>query len=404
MSTFRPLTIGKPDGAAPSGWRWALLKDVARLESGHTPSRRHPEWWHGDVPWISLNDIRQHDGTVIQSTIEQTNEAGLANSSARLLPKDTIVLSRTASVGFVTRMGRPMATSQDFVNWVCGEQLLPEYLMWVLIASRNVIRDASSGAIHKTVYMPTVESFGIFYPPLPAQRRIAAKLEAGMGAAARARAAAHARLEAADQLLAATVRDFFDRHAEGEDQKIGALLRLRNEIVHPYEKPVGPAVFVGLEHIERDTGRRIGSVPVEMSELTGRKPQFFTGDIVYGYLRPYLNKVWVAEFDGLCSVDQYVYEPRRDLVDTTYVSWFMRSPQFLQRASASATPGQLPRIGKGEVASAAIALPPLDRQKELAAMLQRQLHQIARIRETAAAELAAVEALPGALLREAFVG
>ncbi len=88
---------------------------------------------------------------------------------------------------------------------------------------------------------------------------------------------------------------------------LGHLLQLRKEVVHPRDKPEGTAVFVGLEHIEPATGRRIGSVEIEKSQLTGRKPAFRKGDIVYGYLRPYLNKVWIAEFDGLCSVDQYVY-------------------------------------------------------------------------------------------------
>ena len=93
-----------------------MLVDLARLESGHTPSRYHPEWWGGDIPWISLADIRDLDGRVAYETREHTNQAGIAHSSARVLPEGTVVLSRTASVGFVTIMGRPMATSQDFVN------------------------------------------------------------------------------------------------------------------------------------------------------------------------------------------------------------------------------------------------------------------------------------------------
>ena len=90
--------------------------------------------------------------------------------------------------------------------------------------------------------------------------------------------------------------------------RLGDLLRLRKDVVHPRNRPKGKSIFVGLEHVESGTGNRIGSAELEMDELTGRKPQFKMGDIVYGYLRPYLNKVWPAEFDGLCSVDQYVYE------------------------------------------------------------------------------------------------
>ena len=82
---------------------------------------------------------------------------------------------------------------------------------------------------------------------------------------------------------------------------------------------------MGLEHIQSVTGERISSVNVDIAQLTGRKPRFYKGDIVYGYLRPYLNKVWIAEFDGLCSVDQYVYKVENDLANTEFITWFMRS-------------------------------------------------------------------------------
>jgi len=172
-----PLAESDKHDAPPVGWRWQVLGNLARLESGHTPSRRHPEWWGGDIPWIALPDIRAADGQVIERTIERTNELGIANSAARVLPKDTVVLSRTASVGFVTVMGRPMATSQDFVNWVCGSELNPFFLMHVLRASRRYLLTLASGAIHKTVYFPTVKSFRVCIPNRAEQDRIAADLE-----------------------------------------------------------------------------------------------------------------------------------------------------------------------------------------------------------------------------------
>ena len=96
-----PADCGDP----PAGWKWRPLSSLARLETGHTPSRRVPEWWGGDIPWLALPDIRELDGRVALKTLETTNALGLANSSARLLPKDTVCLSRTASVGFVTVLG-----------------------------------------------------------------------------------------------------------------------------------------------------------------------------------------------------------------------------------------------------------------------------------------------------------
>lgn len=170
-----PISV-EPTEPAPKGWKWRKLTDVARLESGHTPSRKRPEWWGGDVPWLALPDIRELDGKTAHETTEYTNELGLANSSARLLPEGTVALSRTASVGFVTVFGKPMATSQDFVNWVCGDELEPWFLAWALIASRDYLRSLSSGAIHKTIYVPTVQAFRLCMPPRVKQRRIVAEL------------------------------------------------------------------------------------------------------------------------------------------------------------------------------------------------------------------------------------
>lgn len=175
-----PIAIEHSEVPAKGGWSWKLLTSLAKLESGHTPSRRHPEWWGGDVEWLQLSDVRKLDGAVAMSTGERTNELGLANSAARLLPAGTVCLSRTASVGFVTIMGREMATSQDFANWVCGDDADPRFLMYAFMASRHFFRDLSSGATHKTVYMPTIKSLVLHTPGLEEQRRIVALLDHGV--------------------------------------------------------------------------------------------------------------------------------------------------------------------------------------------------------------------------------
>jgi type I restriction enzyme S subunit len=169
-----PILVGTIDRMKD---QWRPLTSLARLESGHTPSRRRPEWWGGDVPWLALPDIRKLHGLIAHDTIECTNELGLANSSARLLPTGTVCVSRTASIGFVTMLGRPMATSQDFCNWVCdSEKLDAEFLMFAFMASQDYLRELGSGAVHKTIYMPAIESFRLWTPPLSEQRRIASQL------------------------------------------------------------------------------------------------------------------------------------------------------------------------------------------------------------------------------------
>ncbi|OIQ87228.1 EcoKI restriction-modification system protein HsdS [mine drainage metagenome] len=167
------LSVGNPGTALPTGWKWRLLTDVARLESGHTPSRRRPEWWGGDIPWIGIRDATANHGGTIRKTEQCTNEHGIRNSSARVLPPNTVCLSRTASVGYVVVMGASMATSQDFVNWVCGPELDYRYLKYVLLAERRAFLRFASGTTHQTIYYPEVKAFHIAMPALGRQRQVA---------------------------------------------------------------------------------------------------------------------------------------------------------------------------------------------------------------------------------------
>lgn len=162
---------------APIGWQWVRLTDVARLESGHTPSRNEPSYWGGKVKWLSLKDIKGLDGKVVFETSDHPTELGIDNSSARVLPKGTVALCRTASVGKSVILGCDMATSQDFVNWVCGPKLMPEYLYYAFRNSEVEFDRLQQGTTHKTIYMPIAEQFALLLPPLSEQHRIITLLD-----------------------------------------------------------------------------------------------------------------------------------------------------------------------------------------------------------------------------------
>jgi type I restriction enzyme S subunit len=171
------LSVNDPGTPLPAGWAWGRLSELAELGTGHTPSRKHPEYWGGDVPWIGIRDAGEHHGGVIEETAQRITELGLENSSARLLPKETVCLSRTASVGYVVKMGREMATSQDIVTWSCGDALDPNFLVKALLAEGDDIRRFGEGSTHTTIYFPEVKAFHVSLPPLPEQRRIVSKID-----------------------------------------------------------------------------------------------------------------------------------------------------------------------------------------------------------------------------------
>jgi type I restriction enzyme, S subunit len=161
----------------PADWRTAKLTLVARLGSGHTPSRDHPEWWLDcTIPWITTGEVsqlREDRVEYIFETREKISALGLANSSATLHPAGTVVLSRTASPGYSAIMGTAMATSPDYVTWTCGHLLEPRFLLLCLRAMRgDLLGRLAQGSTHKTIYMPDIETIRIPLPPLGEQRQI----------------------------------------------------------------------------------------------------------------------------------------------------------------------------------------------------------------------------------------
>jgi type I restriction enzyme S subunit len=121
--------------------------------------------------------LRSGNQIYIHETKEKVSELGLANSSARLLPKGTVILSRTASVGFPGVMARDMATTQDFANWICGAKLIPEFLYFVLLGMKHEFKRLMMGSTHKTIYMPEIQGLSTPLPSRDEQQLIVEYLE-----------------------------------------------------------------------------------------------------------------------------------------------------------------------------------------------------------------------------------
>jgi type I restriction enzyme S subunit len=163
-------------GVIPEDWRYLAITKVARLESGHTPSKRHSSYWGGDINWISLFDTQGLSRNKIFTTEKTITDEGLNNSSARLLPAGTVVFSRTATVGKTSVMASSMATSQDFANYICGPELHNVFLVYLFRSMGRVWKALMAGSIHNTIYMPTFKALKILVPPVFEQKAIAEAL------------------------------------------------------------------------------------------------------------------------------------------------------------------------------------------------------------------------------------
>ena len=161
-------------GEVPAHWEVIRIKNVAQLESGHTPSKQYPEYWEDcDIPWVSLNDskyLAAHD--YISDTAVKINTLGLANSSARMLPAGAVVFTRDATIGLAAITTLPMAVSQHLIAWCPSERISALFLLRVLNAMKPHLDTHTFGATIKTIGMADVKKLVTPVPPLEEQKAI----------------------------------------------------------------------------------------------------------------------------------------------------------------------------------------------------------------------------------------
>jgi len=163
-------------GEVPEYWTVCRIKQVAKMESGHTPDKKKEEYWvNCDIPWVSLNDSSQlKEVDYISDTAFSLNEKGVENSSARKLPARCVVFTRDASIGLSAITTREMAVSQHIIAWVCDpDKVIPEYLLLVFYAMKNELERYAFGATLKTIGMPDVNKLTGAFPSLDEQCHIA---------------------------------------------------------------------------------------------------------------------------------------------------------------------------------------------------------------------------------------
>jgi type I restriction enzyme M protein len=148
---------------------------------------------------------------------------------------------------------------------------------------------------------------------------------------------------------------------------VGDVFRKSEETVLP-ESLNGPVVYIGLENITQDIGEIEGRVLTQNpADIKSLKNVFEPGDILYGKLRPNLNKVWLADRDGICSTDIFVLNAPEGRADPALYAYLFRSRQFNDAVMGQLKGAQLPRIGWSSFAELQIPLPPIEMQKELLA-------------------------------------
>jgi type I restriction enzyme S subunit len=155
-----------------STWRTARLDEVAEVLGGGTPSRQEPKYFGGSIAWATPTDVTALGGLYISGAKESITEAGLKNSSTKLLPPGAVLLTSRATIGYTAVAKVPICTNQGFVNFICGPHLLPEYLAFWLRTQKDKMVQHAGGTTFKEIARGTLRKFEIPFPNINEQRRI----------------------------------------------------------------------------------------------------------------------------------------------------------------------------------------------------------------------------------------
>lgn len=150
--------------------------------------------------------------------------------------------------------------------------------------------------------------------------------------------------------------------------KLGEVLDIENVAILP--EPGVTYKYLGLEHIEQQTGRITDAPETDGSSIQSQKYLFTPSHVLYGKLRPNLNKVGMPNFSGVCSTDILPLAVRRNAL-REYVGFFLRSAGFVHHAVKHASGTKMPRFGPRQFLETPIPLPPLPVQERIVQILQK---------------------------------
>ena len=183
--------------------RYLRVSEFAEIYSGGTPSTGNPDYWDGDVAWVTPKDLSAGTGVYIGHGERFITEQGLSRSSARLLPADTVILSSRAPVGYVAIAKSPLATNQGCKNLRCKNGVAhPLYVYYLLKNSTSVLESHATGSTYKELSSSRLKNITF---PLPEN--------------------------IADQVVIASILNVYDRAIENNRRRI-ALLEKAAQLIY----------------------------------------------------------------------------------------------------------------------------------------------------------------------------
>lgn len=162
----------------PENWVWVRLGEVTKVVGGGTPSTSKKEYYdEGNISWLSPVDLSNYNGIYISRGNKMITLEGLNNSSAKLLPKDTVCLTSRAPIGYVAIAEKELCTNQGFKSFLPSPTYLAKFLYWYLKGNKELLESKASGTTFLELSASKAATIEFPLPPLSEQQRIVERIE-----------------------------------------------------------------------------------------------------------------------------------------------------------------------------------------------------------------------------------
>jgi type I restriction enzyme S subunit len=394
----------------PKNWKKTLLGEVCKLKNGFAFKSTH--YKSEGVPVIRISDIK--DGLIVPRNTVRVSENKTYNEYI-INTEDILVAMSGATTGkFGIFKTNEIAYQNQRVgkfNILNKDLLDNNFLLHQLHSLKRQIEKAAYGGAQPNISSKKIEEMEIVLPPLSTQQNIVSKIEELFSELDNG----IANLKTAHQQLKIYRQSVLKWALEGKltnkNIKEGGLpkgwkhIQLKDIVSLSAEKhkptKAENLFYIGLEHIEKHTGELTSTVGVE--KITTIKNKFNAGDILYGKLRPNLNKCYLAKEDGVCSTDILVLKLSPECLGK-YLHPIMVSTAFVNEMSENTSGVNLPRVPTKFILEYKIPLPPIEEQGKIINELESRLSVADKMEESINQSLQQAEALRQSILKKAFSG
>ncbi|MFA6008006.1 MAG: restriction endonuclease subunit S [Candidatus Shapirobacteria bacterium] len=374
-----------------------LLSEICEVSSGGTPSRAKLDFYRGEIPWAKISDIENAKNGILYDTEEKISIEGLKSIRNILFPAGTLLFAMYGSIGKVAIAGKELSTNQAIlgIRPKRNAQVNVKYLKTWFEQNKQMLLNQGRGVALQNLSATIIRSLKIPLPPLNDQIRIATILTRAENLITKRKES----IKALDELLKSTFLEMFG-DGSGIPTMLGDVIEIQSGQINPKEKPYSEMYHVGGANIESGTGNLINLQQAKSENLISGKYLFSNEYLLYSKIRPYLNKVGVPAFTGICSADIYPIKPKKEFINKQFLRFILMSKQFLGYTKNNSDRANIPKINRKALILYSFMLPSLSLQSKFAAIVEKA--EIIKVHYQQS--LAELENLYGSLSQRAFKG